>query len=328
MALPAVLVGWKADDSTRTVIAAALHRHARLAYAAEVVGAARSAAIAEADAVLSWNLPKEFSAEELTGFRRARFLQTVSAGVNQVPFAKLPAALTVASNAGAYAVPMAEHAVGLMLAAAKCILDRHNKLVRLEWDQHNPTRQLAGATCAILGFGGIGRRIARIARSLDMRVMALNRSGRAEEPLDFIGTLDDLESVLRTADVVMLTIALNRATRGLLNARTLGWMKDDAILVNVARGDIIVEADLYAHLRAHPAFTACIDAWWVEPFHAGVFRVDTPLLELPNLLGSPHNSAQVPGILLDGAKRAAENVGRFLRGEVPENLVNEGDKLS
>src|SRR6266498_293806 len=127
-------------------------------------------------------------------------------------------------------------------------------------------------------------------RALGARVHAINTSGRTDEP-------------------------------------ELGLMKPRAVLVNVARGRIVDQAALYEHLRAHPEFSAGIDAWWVEPFGSGEFRVEHPFFELPNLLGSPHNSALVPGILDEATRRAAANVLRFVRGEPVTGVVRAEDSL-
>jgi len=103
-------------------------------------------------------------------------------------------------------------------------------------------------------------------------------------------------------------------------------MRPDAILINVARGAIIDEEALYEHLRTHPDFMAGIDAWWVEPFRYGEFRMDHPFLELPNVLGSPHNSAMIPGALTEGLRQAAENVQRYLSGKPVTGIVQSEDR--
>ncbi|HEX6483975.1 MAG TPA: NAD(P)-dependent oxidoreductase [Ktedonobacteraceae bacterium] len=106
-----------------------------------------------------------------------------------------------------------------------------------------------------------------------------------------------------------------------LGKEELAWMKPDAILVNVARGAILDEEVLYTHVKSHPAFLVGIDAWWTEPFLHGTFRMEYPFLDLPNVLGSPHNSAIVANALEYAARQAAENVKHFLRG-------GEGDRNS
>jgi phosphoglycerate dehydrogenase-like enzyme len=184
---------------------------------------------------------------------------------------------------------------------------------------------LRGSTCAILGFGGIGKATARLLRCFGVKILAINSSGSTDEQVEFIGTLRDLEYVLRLADIAVVALPLINSTRGLISSRELGWMKNDATIINVARGEIIDEAALYEKLRLNPSFGAAIDAWWVEPFRGGQFRTQYPILTLPNVLGSPHNSALVPNALITGVTYAAMNVKRFLNHEPMVGVVRRTD---
>lgn len=284
--------------------------------------------LSAADVLLSWIPGRELRDEEWGELGEVELMQLVSAGADQVPFAKLPSDMQVASNVGAYAEPMAEHVLAMALALARRLPLGHEKLRRGEFDQRTQNRSLRGATCGILGFGGIGKATAHLMRALGMDIYAVNRGGRSDEPADFLGTMDDLEHVLRSSDVVVVALPLSEGTRNLIDERELGWMKPDAILINVARGEIIGEEALYEHLSSHPDFMAGIDAWWVEPLRHGEFRVDHPFLEMPNVLGSPHNSAIVPGAIDEGMRRAAENVRSFLNGEPVSGIVRPEDQTS
>jgi phosphoglycerate dehydrogenase-like enzyme len=121
--------------------------------------------------------------------------------------------------------------------------------------------------------------------------VAINRHGRTDERVDWIGTPERLNDLVEAADVLLISAPLTRATYGLIGAAELGRMKED-VLVNLARGEIVQERPLYDHLLRHPRFTACIDAWWIEPVRHGEFRIDQPFLDLPNTIASPHNSGQ------------------------------------
>ena len=244
-----------------------------------------------------------------------------------MPFADLPSHIIVASNPGAYAAPMAEHVMAMTLALAKRLLIENQKLRNGEFDQFTPNRSLAGMTAGILGFGGIGRATARLMRAFGMKIYAINHSGTSPEPTEFMGTLGDLEHVLRASDVVVISLPLTRATKGLIGKDELAWMKPDAILVNVARGAILDEEALYNHVKSHPAFLVGIDAWWIEPLLHGTFRMEYPFLELPNVLGSPHNSGVVPGVLMGASRQAVDNIQRFLKGEQVVGLVRREDYL-
>src|SRR5205823_9304539 len=107
------------------------------------------------------------------------------------------------------------------------------------FDDRTRSRVLAGGVAGIVGYGGIGRACAALFRGMEMRIHVVSRTGRPEDGVEFAGTPEDLEAVMRAADVLLISIPLTRATRGLIGSRELAWMKPQSILVNVARGPIV-----------------------------------------------------------------------------------------
>ncbi len=281
-----------------------------------------------ASAILARDTGKDLHPDEARQIRSARLIQFLTAGIDFVPLNELPAGIPIAGNGGAYAEPMAEHGLAMVLAAAKHLLIEHAAMARGEFNQQTRTRTLSGKVCGILGFGGIGVASARLMRAMGMRIHAVNRRGHSEEPTDWIGHIADLDQLLAVSDVLIVSTPLTPATHNLIGARELGLMKPDAILVNLARGEIIQEAPLFAHLQAHPAFFACIDAWWVEPIRHGAFRVDHPFLTLPNVIGSSHNSASVPGMTEAALRRAVANIRRVLAGQTPHYVLPAEERVA
>jgi phosphoglycerate dehydrogenase-like enzyme len=326
-----VLVTFDASPGQRQEIEQALEGLGEVSFLPDLGEEERGDALRSARVLFSWSLRRELTEGEMadldgiTPHGRGRLLQLLSAGVNQVPFDRLPESLIVAGNVGAYAEPMAEHAVAMALALAKRLPQKHQELVEGHFYQGPPSLRIEGMVCGILGFGGIGSAVARRLRPLGVRIHAVNSTGKVNEEVEFAGTLTDLDVVLAAADLVVIALPLTKATRGLIGARELELMKPEAILVNVARGATVDEEALFRHLKATPGFMAGIDAWWIEPFSDGEFRTNFPFFELRNVLGSPHNSAIVPGILDEAAGHGARNVARFLRGEQVRGVVRRED---
>jgi len=278
--------------------------------------------ISSSEILLSWNPEKEGLYNPEISFRETKFIQLLSAGYDHVQRDKFPSAVIIASNQGAYASPMAEHAVAMILALSKRLMIYHQQLSNgIFKQQSSVTKSINGSVLGVIGFGSIGKATAKLLNPFGVKVMALNTSGKTEEKVEFIGTLKDLDYVLENSDFVLLSCPLNKETEGLINRQKLELMKEDAILINVARGAIINEEDLFNHLKTHPDFYAGIDAWWIEPFAYGKFEIHYPFFELPNLLGSPHNSAMVENGLLIGLEKAATNVARFIRNEPVKGLI-------
>jgi glycerate dehydrogenase len=215
--------------------------------------------------------------------------------------------------------------MALLLAAAKDIVLRTDEIRRGIFDQGVTNKALAGSTVVILGLGGIGSEIARRCKAFDAHVVGIARSRTAREIVDEIGTMADLPRYLPGADAVVLALPLTRATAGLVDRGFLGRMKDDAILVNIARGKLIVEDDLFDHLKAHPNFRAALDTWWTYPDTKQGRPFHRPFQDLPNIIMTPHVAPMVPGQRARAMEAALANVLRFLHGEKPHNVVDPSD---
>jgi phosphoglycerate dehydrogenase-like enzyme len=320
-------ITFEVKDTNRAIISEAVGGIADIRYLADLSAAERQNVLKCADVLLARNTAKELRSEELQLLRHVRLIQFLSAGVDYIPLRDLPAEIPLASNAGAYAEPMAEHALAMALAAAKRLLIEHQNLSRGEFNQFTPNKMLAGRTCGFFGFGGYGMATARLMRCLGMRIQAINRRGATTDAVDWIGTPDRLGELMAASDVLIISAPLTRATERVIGERELSLMKDDAILVNLARGEIVDEFALYEHLKAKPRFTACLDAWWIEPVRHGEFRMNRPFLELPNVMASPHNSASVPNASEVALRHAVVNCRRALLGETPLHLIAADDRM-
>ncbi|HHW92554.1 MAG TPA: hypothetical protein GX735_07670 [Firmicutes bacterium] len=217
----------------------------------------------------------------------------------------------VSNTPGVNAAAVAEHALFLMLALARRLPVAQGALG--EGQIGFPVgRELSGKTVGIIGFGNSGRELARMARGLGMRVLAIRRTpGEDDRALvDFIGTRADLDKVLAESDFVSLHAPLTPETEGLIDAAALARMKPSAFLVNVARGGLVVREDLLAALRTGVIAGAGLDVFWTEPPDP-----NDKLFTLENVVVTPH----IAGVTEEAYGRAARQVAAHIR-----NLVREG----
>jgi phosphoglycerate dehydrogenase-like enzyme len=282
-----------------------------------------------ADVIISLSFSKkEIDPTEISRLKNVRFIQLIYAGADNIPFSLVPEDILLASNAGAFAGPIAEHVMALTLALSKNLFSKYKILCGGRFDRSGYNRKLRAGICGIIGLGGNGREIARIMQAVGMNVYGINRSGKTKFPVDFVGNTRDMKKVLQAADVIVVTTPLTRETRNLLGKKELDWMKSDAILINVGRGDVIDQRSLYEHLASNPDFRAGIDTWWSEPGSGEDFILEYPFCQLSNFIGSPHNADHVPGAMLHATQLALANVKKFLLGEDIRGVLNRDDYIN
>lgn len=320
-----LLVSAKLRKSQKSVIEKTLDKNVELTYLQDLPKNKRKDEVVGADVFLSLIPEQEFQRDELALLHEGQLMQFMFAGVDHVNFDIFPEEMTMASNVGAYAEPMAEHVLAMILALQKRLFEEHLNMKKGQFNQMVMNKSLKKSTVGILGFGGIGKASARLLKNFGSRIMAINTSGYTDESVDYAGTLDNLDYVLEESDVLIISLPLNKHTFDLIGKQELGMMKEDAIIINVARGEIINQKALYEHLKANPEFKAGIDAWWVEPLRHGRFELDYPFFDLPNVLGSPHNSYAAEGALEEGVQTAVENINRFVKGEAVHGVVRRED---
>ena len=273
-----------------------------------------------------------FTREMASAAPRLRLVQVPGAGLDRIDRGAL-GPRTALANAYGHDVSIAEYVIGTMLALARSFCRLDASLRRGRWESvwsGSPVplwSELAGKTLGILGYGRIGQAVARRALAFDMEVIAIRHHTDRPDPhaLAFLRGPDALDLVLSRSDYLAITLALTPETRGLIGARQLALMKPSAVLVNVARGEIVDEDALYRALREGGLAGAALDVWYRYPSGAApTVPGHRPFHELPNVLMTPHVAGWTEGMMESRAAVIAENIHRVARGEPPVNLVHPG----
>jgi len=226
--------------------------------------------------------------------------------------------VTVTNSAGVFAVPMAEHAMALMLAFARalhvCMRRSPEALWHAKGSRRSVAEQMAelnGATLGVVGYGGIGRAAAQRAKAFGMKILASDPAITSEDAKEFGAEFVALEELLRRSDVVSLHVPATDATRGMMNAERLKLMKPTAVVINTARGVVIDEAALYDALKNGTIKAAGLDVYAKEP------PVDSPLMQLENIVLTPHLASGTSEAQKSAGTVVVEKVGKFFEQKPP-----------
>ncbi len=223
------------------------------------------------------------------------------------------AGIKVTNTPGYSAAAVAEHALALMLAAARRIPQHQQELQAGRWTRI-PMTQLHGKTLGIIGLGSIGRKMASLGKGIGMEVLAWTFHPDGERASQAGIHFVPLEELLSRSDVISIHIRASEKTFHLFDQRAFEQVKPSCILVNTARASIVDTRALIAALRGGRLAAAALDVYDHEPLPP-----DDPLLSLPNVVLSPHNSGMTPEAIQRGNEMVVENVIAFLEGR----LINE-----
>jgi phosphoglycerate dehydrogenase-like enzyme len=269
---------------------------------------------------------------------RLRWVQGHFAGVEHLLDHPLLKSVVLTTASGIHAPAMAEYVLLMMLAFAHRLPRMLHYQQRAEWPKGRwnlfVPRELRGAMVGVVGYGSVGREVARLARAFGMRVLAAKRDvqRRADEGwrLPEVGDPEAgsverlyaphaLGEMLGECDFVVLTVPLTPDTRHLIGAQELQRMKREAVLINVARGGVVDEAALIEALQNGVIGGVALDVYAEEPLPAA-----SPLWTLPNVILSPHVSGFTPRYDERAMALFAENLRRYVAGEPLINVVDVG----
>jgi phosphoglycerate dehydrogenase-like enzyme len=241
-----------------------------------------------------------------------RWIQSSSAGVDGICTPALGARteVTLTAARGIHGDQMAEHTLALLLALTRSLPAFLRQQARREWKRH-ALPEMRGRTLMVVGYGTIGRSIARLGRAVGLHVIGVRRrgDGHGDEPVEgarVVGA-EAMDDLLGQADYVVLTLPLTAETRGLFDAGRLGRMRAGAFLVNVGRGKVVDEAALARAVTDGPLGGAALDVFAEEPLPAA-----SPLWDLPNVIITPHVAAASPRYFEQVMHVFTDNLERFL----------------
>jgi len=263
--------------------------------------------------------------KQLKDAKKLKWLHSTAAGVAQLMYPELrESGILVTNPSGVFSVPMAEHTMGLLLALARNLPDsvRQQDLAHWSqqhlWDKPQHLTEANGQVLLIVGYGSIGREVAKRAKAFELRVWGVTRSGDGDrEHVERIYSAAQLHEALPEADYVLISAPETAETKHLIGAPELAKMKRGARLINVGRGSLLDEEALIRALERGALGGAAIDVAQTEPLPQ-----DSPLWKAPNLLITPHTSALSDRLWIRQTALLVELLERWFSGREMFNVVD------
>lgn len=259
--------------------------------------------------------------------KAVRLFHAPAAGVDAIDATRLPAGATLANCFG-HENAIAEFVMTALLMRHVPIAQADHDLRqgRWTWWAGRPQAlrsELGQQTLGLLGFGHIAKTLMQRAKAFGMKVNVANRSAVADPQVDRAFGLDELPAFMASADAIVVTLPLTAQTTGLVGARELATMRSDAVILNVGRGPVIDEQDLYDALARRRIGGAVIDTWYAYPTPAQPECAPSrlPFAELPNVVMTPHMSGWTSGTVQRRQQTIAENIARLASGRELINVV-------
>ncbi|MGI8998159.1 MAG: D-2-hydroxyacid dehydrogenase [Candidatus Limnocylindria bacterium] len=295
-------------------------RCARIAADGRIHGDADEAAFDEAEVLLLGSVPASVLDHIVTRSTRLRWIHSAAAGVDRVTTPVVRArGLTVTNARGVFSRPIAEYVVMMSLAIARR-LPQLMELQRERTWQPLRGRELSQLTVGIVGYGSIGIELARLLAPFGSRILATRRHperGAGDATNVELHGLEQLDEVLRASDIVVVAAPLTDETAGMIGAEQLTQMREDAWLINIARGRLIDEIALRRALTSGWIGGAVLDVFGEEPLSP-----DSPLYDTPNLVITPHTSWASDRVAERTVDLFIENLQAFQAGHLMRNLVD------
>jgi phosphoglycerate dehydrogenase-like enzyme len=272
----------------------------------------------DAEIILGWK--KNLEPFCLAPESKLKWIQSWTAGVDYFPLQRLQERnIALTSANGVHVNPISETIISLMLALTRKIHTYVKNQQEKIWHHEHLKLEMHGKTIGIIGVGNIGKETAKIAKAFGMTVLGVRYSGKPEEYVDEMYTINQLHTLLPKCDYVVITLPLTKETSHLFGAEQFHLMKPSSFFINIGRGEIVVEEELIEALKGGKIAGAGLDVFETEPL-----LPESPLWEMDNVIITPHTA----GATEHYNQRLVENIFlpnllTYLDGEVPTiNLVN------